>query len=84
MPYSDHVPVSIAFDLDIDHAALSEWNHSVRATWCKATSKNVTKYKTDLENKLYNLQYIKDIFYVMCFVLITKMTFVSYIMLYSV
>ncbi len=25
--HSDHVPVSIVFDLDIDHAALSEWNH---------------------------------------------------------
>ncbi len=31
-------------------------------TWYKATSKNVSKYKIDLENKLYNLQNNKDIF----------------------
>ncbi len=78
--HSDHVLVSIVFDLDIDYAALSERNHSVRAAWYNATSKNVPNYKTDLENRLNNLQYNKDSFYVtMCFVLITKITFVPYI-----
>ncbi len=60
--HSDHVSVSIVFDLDINYAALSEWNHSVRAAWYKATSKYVSNYKTDLENRLNNLWYNKDIF----------------------
>ncbi len=55
------MPVSIVFDLDIDYAALSELNDSVRAAWYTATSKNVSNYKTDLENRLNNLQYNNNI-----------------------
>ncbi len=42
--------------------SLSERNHSVRAAWYKATSKNISNYKTNLENRLNNLQYNNDIF----------------------
>ncbi len=52
--------MSIVFDTG--YAALSERNHSVRAAWYKANSKTVSNYKTDLENRLNNLQYNKDIF----------------------
>ena len=47
--HSDHVPVRIVFDMDVELVALSERNHSVRAAWYKATNENVSKYKTDLE-----------------------------------
>ncbi len=73
MTYIDHVPVRIVFDVYIDHAALSLRNHSARAAWSKVTDKMFSKYKTDLENKLNNLQNNKDIFHViMYFVPITK------------
>jgi hypothetical protein len=45
--------------MDVEQAALSERNHSVRSAWYKATKQNVSQYKTD---KLKNLQYNKDTF----------------------
>ncbi len=52
----------------------------VRAAWYKASSKNASNYKTDLENRLNISQYNKIFLYViMGFVLITKITFVPYI-----
>ncbi len=74
--HSDHVPVRIGFDSDIDHVALSERNHSVRAAWYKTNTRNVSinKYKADLENKNLIVYNIMRIFFhiIMCFALIHK------------
>ncbi len=44
MPYIN-VPVRIGFDMVINHAALSERIHSVRAAWYKTTYINVSNIK---------------------------------------
>ncbi len=50
--YSDHVPLNVVFDFNIDYMNINESSHECKTAWSKATDEQLLHYKNELENRL--------------------------------
>ncbi len=55
--HSDHVPVTVTFDIDVVHNTVLERTYVTRVAWHKASNDHIDKYKTRLDMLLSNIQY---------------------------
>ncbi len=55
--HSDHVPVTVTFDIDVVHNTELERTYVTRVAWHKASNDYIDKYKTRLDMLLSNIQY---------------------------
>ena len=49
---SDHVPIVIAFQIELEHSLLTSNLHKVRTSWKKANSDDISEYKSNLDDCL--------------------------------
>ncbi len=53
--YSDHVPLTITFDIEVDHAKPTERTFRKKAAWFKANEDDIFTYRQRLNDKLFNI-----------------------------
>ncbi len=54
--YSDHVPLTITFDIEVDEAKPTEWTfRKKKAAWFKANEDDIFTYRRRLNNKPSNI-----------------------------
>ena len=49
---SDHVPIVITFQIELEHSLLTSNLHKVRTSWKKANSDDISEYKSNLDDCL--------------------------------
>ena len=79
--FSDHVPLKIRLDLNVDHMFERKYFH--RLAWHKTSTERIDQYRSDLEYKLSTLLYDKGA--LQCKNAMRKsmlMNYLDYIMIY--
>ena len=54
--FSDHVPLKVVFNMDVEHLNVSERTHVCRTVWSKASDDQILQYKQSLHDNLQNIQ----------------------------
>jgi len=60
--HSDHVPLCVCFNIDVNHTIYSERTPVNKLAWYKASDEQKLQYNTDLENKLHDIKCDYEIF----------------------